>query len=104
MRQIWGNGVNLSVGVYSKTSMKLSWLKNIREWYDDTGNFGTTGATLGLIVGESNVEFFSYKKSEVDKWTLGALSVMKLLRGCSNVRLAKDQGRKLDQCISLKYV
>jgi len=75
---LWGNAVNLS-GLWSRTSMKLTWQKGLKEWYDSAGNFSVAKAGTQSDLDGDFIAYASHDKKDVDTWTAGVRATMKIL-------------------------
>jgi hypothetical protein len=75
--------INLS-GLYSKTPIECSdkhgFCINNETYWDKEGNFDINPNKLGIEEFDRYIKFSSENKHEVEIWTKGVLSVMKMLQ------------------------
>jgi hypothetical protein len=80
-RKRYTNLVNLS-GIGSKAPVLCSYSKFYSGWWSKDGNLDAP--TLGLVDKQSYITFTSENKKDVELWTKGAKSVLKMLRRWSS--------------------
>lgn len=73
----YSNFVNLS-GLFSKKPIKCKYSKRYDGYWDTSGN--VDAPTLGLVIKDGMIQFSSTSQKEVELWTSGADSVMKMIR------------------------
>jgi hypothetical protein len=77
---IYANRVNLG-GMWGKKPVRMKWDEDTESWWDSTGDFDAR--QLGLEDSGGCITFASESKEEVEAWTQGALSVMKMVHNWS---------------------
>lgn len=77
----YGNSINLS-GLYSKIPIKCDHVADYDKatYWDESGNFDIDINKLGTTVKDGCITFASENRNDVEIWTDGVLSTMKLLK------------------------
>ena len=70
-KDIWFIGINLN-GLWYKKAMKGIWDKELKSWFDDTGNFNCY--KVGLDIEKRAIVFASHDKKDVDNFIKGVKS------------------------------